>query len=182
MFSKLLNTFAITLTLALFVARTDGVDVNGFTDTVSCDSSFIGCADLPAGNCCAFFRPPFGFSMSWVGLPVGSQGEAFRNDTQSDVCIPSESIIKVFGPGDRCFNGGGLDRASTGNWLTTVQAKRSNADENKTAAVCTEPNVLGFTNEKGERTRIAIPKGQVQAVVDLFNKKDFKSLAAFKKL
>ncbi|KAF9536752.1 hypothetical protein CPC08DRAFT_609046, partial [Agrocybe pediades] len=120
-----------TLTTAL----TQTVNYRGYASTVSCSGSAFGCTD--GGWVCCSLPTGFGLSVQFDNLPAGTQGQGYTNGG----C--SAFLFDLFGPGTKCWNGGGNHRATNINWFHSPQghkrdlaAQREN-EEDSTA--CVEP-------------------------------------------
>ncbi|KAJ8474363.1 hypothetical protein ONZ45_g15976 [Pleurotus djamor] len=164
---------AAVLSISLLHLPTPATAVNmiGYPDTISCTDVSFECDGFSAGGCCGPFPPAFGFSVKFTGLPNAGQGNVFRDD--GNFC--TSLIASVFGPGDRCWNGGGFDRMNSVFWSTPgVFDKREDME-------CTPPNRFSFVDEKGVKARIMVPNGHADGVAEMFKKKDFAGLKRFQR-
>ena len=97
---------ALGAALLAVPAMAQTVAYEGFASTVSCSGSAFGCSD--GGAVCCTLPTGFGFSAQFNNLPSGSQGQGYTNNACTDF------LFSVFGPGTKCWNGGGA-RAARAN-------------------------------------------------------------------
>ncbi|KAJ8514814.1 hypothetical protein ONZ45_g7703 [Pleurotus djamor] len=143
----------------------------GFASTVSCTGPSFFCDD--GGAVCCSLPTGFGFSVQFLGLPAGTQGQGYTGSTCRNF------LFSVFGPGDRCWNGGGA-RATHMNWFHSPQGGprglpvRAAAD-NSTCG----PSGFTYKDATGTDKSIKVPLGEADNVVALYTKKDFAALADY---
>ncbi|KAF8962496.1 hypothetical protein BDZ97DRAFT_1662913 [Flammula alnicola] len=171
-----LATIFTALTAALFGAPAvaQSVSYEGFASTVSCSGSAFGCTD--GGNVCCSLPTGFGFSVQFNNLPSGTQGQGYTNNGCSSF------LFALFGPGTKCFNGGGT-RATNMNWFHSPQGRRGiEARAAAEAATnCSSPAYFKYEDASGAAKQIKVPaaSGAAQTIADLFTAKNFGALAKY---
>ena len=150
------------------------VAYEGFASTVSCSGSAFGCSD--GGAVCCTLPTGFGFSAQFNNLPSGSQGQGYTNNACTDF------LFSVFGPGTKCWNGGGA-RAASLNWFHSPSGRRG---INQVRAVdtsgknCSEPISFSYEATSGKRTiKVPATTGAAQTIADLYLAKDLDALGAY---
>ncbi|KAF8196595.1 hypothetical protein BJ912DRAFT_114530 [Pholiota molesta] len=167
---------ATLVSVALFVgpALAQTISYEGFSNTVSCSGSAFGCTD--GGGVCCSLPTGFGFSAQFTNLPSGSQGQGYTNNGCSSF------LFSLFGPGTKCFNGGGT-RATNLNWFHSPQGRRAvqAREAEATAANCSAPAYFKYEDASGIHKTIKVPAGEgaAQTIADLYLAGDLTSLAAY---
>ncbi|KAJ3517025.1 hypothetical protein NMY22_g14060 [Coprinellus aureogranulatus] len=123
------------------------------------------------GVCCGPFPVGFGFSAQFENLPAGTLGQGY-----TDAC--RAFLFAVFGPGTKCWNGGGA-RANFLNWFHSSgrEAARDESGEN-----CVAPSGFTYNDSQGVEHSIRVPVGQANAtevIAQKFANKDWEGLAAY---
>ena len=175
MFSSLTIISAVVGLLAVAPSTVSGLQYQGYANTVSCTGDFFFCNDN--GGVCCSLPTGFGFSAQFNGLPAGSQGQGYTDNS----C--TAFAFSLFGPGTKCWNGGGA-RVSTLNWFHSPQRRGIDASASVECA-----SAAGFTyidNSGIERT-IKIPGGgnnatEAEIVAGLRKSQDFAGLAKYESL
>ncbi|KAJ8481559.1 hypothetical protein ONZ45_g15272 [Pleurotus djamor] len=144
----------------------------GFASTISCTGPNFFCED--GGAVCCALPTGFGVSVQFLGLPLGTQGQGYTGNTCRNF------LFAVFGPGDRCWNGGGA-RASHMNWFLSPVGGGDQGIAVRDAADNTTCGPSGFTYQDaaGVEKSIQVPLGEADNIVALYTKKNFAALANY---
>ncbi|KAJ3510048.1 hypothetical protein NMY22_g16095 [Coprinellus aureogranulatus] len=166
--------FTYLLSALTVLAATGGtiaqeiVTYRGYSNTVSCSGDNFFCRD--GGAVCCSLPTGFGFSAQFENLPGGSQGQGYTGGGCSDF------LFQVFGPGTKCWNGGGA-RATHLNWFHSPQ-RRAAADGK--AENCATPDGFEYRDAAGVQHTINIPAGNATAAEEIakhYTNKDWKALS-----
>ena len=165
---------------ALFVvpfAVSQTITYQGFADTVSCQGSHFQCID--GGAVCCSLPTGFGYSVQFNNLPAGSQGQGYT----SGGC--TNFLFAVFGPGTKCWNGGGSS-ATHMNWFHSPQRSRRHAiqfvlEDATTSMNCSAPTMFAYKGIDGVERTIRVPAtdGAAQIIAGLFLARDFDCLSSY---
>jgi hypothetical protein len=167
---SILATAALTLPLAAFG---QSVTYHGYASTVSCSGDNFQCTD--GGAVCCSFPTGFRFSAQWDNLPAGSQGQGYTNNGCSSF------LFSVFGPGTKCFNGGGESFTNL-NWFHSPQKRDAGAESE-----CVGPALFEYTDpSSGEVRGIKVPGAgknttEAEIIANLRLKNDFASLEKYER-
>jgi len=171
--------FTLTSLIALVTVATGAIAQNvnyrGYASTVSCSGSAFGCSD--GGAVCCSLPTGFGFSAQFDNLPAGTQGQGYTGGGCTDFAF------SLFGPGTKCFNGGG-SRVTHLNWFHSPQRRSiaiaERANENARAA-CAEPTFFEYHAEDGSLKTIKVPTttGSAQKIADLHAAQNYTALASY---
>ncbi|KAF8961925.1 hypothetical protein BDZ97DRAFT_1826668 [Flammula alnicola] len=170
-FAIMLSAVSAALLAAPVLAQS--VTYEGYADTTSCSGSAFGCTD--GGAICCTLPTGFGYSVQFDNLPSGSQGQGYTDGACTSF------LFSVFGPGTKCWNGGG-SRASTMNWFHSPQGRRGVVAARSTAkANCSTPAYFKYEDASGETKTIAVPAGKnaAQNIADLYMAKNYTALAQY---
>ena len=173
MVATLTKISAVVGLLAVAPAAVSGLQYQGYANTVSCSGDFFFCND--GGAVCCSLPTGFGFSAQFNGLPAGTQGQGYKNGGCSSF------VFSVFGPGTKCWNGGG-SRVSNLNWFHSPQGRRS-IDASQPVE-CASANGFSYTDHTGAERVIKIPGGgknatAAEVVASLRKNQDFEALAKY---
>ncbi|KJA16560.1 hypothetical protein HYPSUDRAFT_71305 [Hypholoma sublateritium FD-334 SS-4] len=155
------------------------ITYQGFSNTVSCQGSHFQCID--GGAVCCSLPTGFGYSMQFNNLPAGSQGQGYINGG----C--SKFLFAVFGPGTKCWNGGGSS-ATHMNWFHSPQRSRRHAIDvvlekttNSAPMNCSVPTSFSYEGKNGIERVIRVPTtvGAAQIIAGLFLANDHESLLLY---
>ncbi|KAJ8489528.1 hypothetical protein ONZ45_g13548 [Pleurotus djamor] len=167
MFFKTVLTF---FTVALFLPITTALTYAGYSSTVSCSGSNFFCNDGGA-VCCGPMPTGYGYSAQFNSLPAGTQGQGYTN-----AC--SAFLFHVFGPGTKCWNGGGA-RARYLNWFHSA-GRRSIPAARAENQTCASISGFSYTDEKGAEMVIKVAsEKEAEDIAGLYTKKDFAKLSEF---
>ena len=166
MFTKL----AFLAGLVATIPAVSAVQYQGYANTVSCSGDAFGCND--GGAVCCSLPTAFGFSAQFNDLPSGTQGQGYK-----DAC--KAFMFSVFGPGTKCWNGGGA-RATHLNWFHSPQGRRSIPTRDD-GAECATPDSFTYTDDAGVTRTIRVPGNMTEAekISTLRQKGDFATLAKY---
>ncbi|KAJ3522938.1 hypothetical protein NMY22_g11669 [Coprinellus aureogranulatus] len=168
----LIHTIAfVILASTTQTSAQDVITYRGYSSTIECSGSSFSCRDGGA-VCCGPFPTGFGFSAKFEAMPSGTQGQGY-----TDAC--SSFLFNVFGPGDKCWNGGGA-RATFLNWFHSG-GRREVVDGDE--ANCVAPDGFTYKDGAGVERTIKVPAGNTTAGEDIakhFRNRDWKALAAYK--
>ena len=165
---------ALGAALLAVPAMAQTVAYQGYASTVSCSGSAFGCSD--GGAICCTLPTGFGFSAQFNNLPSGSQGQGYSNNACTSF------VFSLFGPGTKCWNGGGA-RVGSLNWFHSPSGRRglnqARAAESS-GANCSQPISFTYEVDSGERTiKVPATTGAAQTIADLYLAKDLDALAAY---
>lgn len=156
------------------------ITYQGFANTVSCQGSHFQCVD--GGAVCCSLPTGFGYSIQFNNLPAGSQGQGYINGGCSNF------VFAVFGPGTKCWNGGGSS-ATNMNWFHSPQRSRRHTTNsflpqnpmNDLPMNCSTPTTFTYEGRDGVDKMIRVPPavGAAQIIAELFLADDFESLSAY---
>ncbi|KAJ8489522.1 hypothetical protein ONZ45_g13542 [Pleurotus djamor] len=114
----------------------------------------------------------YAYSARFSNLPAGTQGQGYTNTS----C--SAFLFHLFGPGTKCWNGGGA-RARSLNWFHSP-TRCSVADDQSGDEGCVPPPSFSYTYEKGVEKVIKVTSDEeAEEISALYAKKDFGTLAKF---
>ncbi|KAJ3549860.1 hypothetical protein NMY22_g718 [Coprinellus aureogranulatus] len=168
-FTQLLSAITLTI-LAVTSEGLAQVTYRGYSSTVECSGSNFWCRDGGA-VCCGPFPAGFGYSAQFESLPLGTQGQGY-----TDAC--SAFRFAVFGPGTKCWNGGGA-RSNYLNWFHSAGRQPSG---DGSGAGCVAPSGFTYHDDKGVERHIRIPTGQANAtevIAQKYVNKDWQGLSAY---
>ncbi|KAJ3549867.1 hypothetical protein NMY22_g723 [Coprinellus aureogranulatus] len=171
LFNKLFSTTSLTiLAIASEGMAQQQVTYRGYSSTVQCSGTNFNCRD--AGLvCCGPFPVGFGFSAQFENLPAGTVGEGF-----TDAC--RSNLFTVFGPGTKCWNGGGR-RA---NFLEWFHATAKLPERDGSGEGCVAPDGFTYQDGQGVEHTIRVPAGQANAteiIAQHFVNKNWDVLATY---
>ncbi|EAU83669.1 hypothetical protein CC1G_05573 [Coprinopsis cinerea okayama7 len=163
-----------TLTVALIAAATPGAALNyrSYSSTVSCSGPSFGCSDGGA-VCCGPMPAGFGFSAQFDNLAAGTQGQGYTDQCRA-------FLFAVFGPGTRCWNGGGA-RANYLNWFHSAGRVASS----ESGKACVAPTDFEYEDGEGVKHAIKVPVGNANAtevIAEHYRNKNWAALAAYEAL
>lgn len=156
------------------------VTYQGFASTVSCTGSHFQCTD--GGAVCCSFPTGFGYSVQFNNLPPGSQGQGYTGGE----CY--SFLFAVFGPGTKCWNGGGLG-ATNMNWFHSPARSRRNRfdinfknERSRLSGNCSSPTAFTYEDNNGVQRSIRFPlDGQAAGkIAKLYLARDFNGLLEYK--
>ncbi|KAJ8507211.1 hypothetical protein ONZ45_g10398 [Pleurotus djamor] len=157
------------LFLVALTPMTSAVRLAGFSSTTACEGPSFFC-NTTASVCCAL-PDGFGFSVQFLDLPSGTQGQGYTGSTCTSF------LFAVFGPGDQCHVG--EIRATHLNWFHSPAGPRGLPVRAETTnSTC---GISGFTykDATGVEKSIKVPLGEADNIVALYTKKDFAALAEY---
>ncbi|KAI4208189.1 MAG: hypothetical protein LQ349_009761 [Xanthoria aureola] len=131
-----ISTIAAALLAA--IPTISALNYRGYSSTNSCSGSY-------------------GYSAQFENLPSGSQGQGYTNNGCSSF------LFDLFGPGTKCWNGGGR-RATNLNWFRSpsrIMARDANAIPNNNAAAAEKekkcsPDGFSYPDEDGTMRDIKV--------------------------
>ena len=161
--------------LAIAPSAVSGLQYQGYANTVSCSGDFFFCND--GGAVCCSLPTGFGFSAQFNDLPAGTQGQGYTNNGCSSF------VFSVFGPGTKCWNGGGT-RVSNLNWFHSPQRRGIDASA---STECVSASGFTYTDDSGVERTIKIPGGgknatEAEIVAGLRKSQDYAGLAKYESL
>ncbi|KAJ3536256.1 hypothetical protein NMY22_g6107 [Coprinellus aureogranulatus] len=172
LFNHILSAITLTVLAVAGEGMAQQVTYRGYTSTVQCSGTNFWCRDEGL-VCCGPFPVGFAFSAQFENLPAGTRGEGF-----TDAC--RSVIFSVFGPGTKCWNGGGR-RA---NWLEWFHSAGRLPEQIRDGSGegCVPPSGFTYQDGQGVEHSIQVPAGQANAtevIAQQFLNKDWKALAAY---
>lgn len=172
-----LNTSLLYFSALLFTKQASAIWYEGFASTVSCNGPSFGCSDN--GGICCSLPNGYGYSVRFKNLPAGTQGQGYSGGGCSNY------VFSVFGPGTKCWNGGGALSTHI-NWFHSPHGRRNNeaisiearANNNGTCA----PAYFKYEDAHGVERKIKVPAGDANAadtIAKLYTDKSFATLATY---
>jgi len=164
--------------LATFTGNALAITYRGYASSVSCSGSSFYCSD--GGAVCCSLPTGYGLSVAFENLPAGTQGQGYTGGSCSNF------LFDLYGPGTKCWNGGGSKRATNINWFHSPYGRSiaisDRADED--GSNCTEPVAFEYETPEGTSRIIKVPteKGSGEKVAALYLEKNFAGLAAYEDL
>ncbi|KAF4604532.1 hypothetical protein EYR40_003306 [Pleurotus pulmonarius] len=158
------------LALTALAPLADALRYDGYSSTVSCSGPSFFCND--GGAVCCSLPTGFGFSVQFTDLPAGTQGQGYTGSTCSSF------LFSVFGPGTKCWNGGGA-RATHMNWFHSPQGGRRGLIASRADNSTCGPSGFTYQDNSGVERSIKVPLGEAEAIVESYTKKDFAKLASY---
>ncbi|PPQ73055.1 hypothetical protein CVT24_001633 [Panaeolus cyanescens] len=170
---KFIQLVAFVAAVALPAAA---VDICFYSNALGCSGPSGCCTNLAVNNCCGPADTALGFSLQYSDLPNLTTGQAWT----SDRCSPANTGIRTFqnGPGNKCWNGGGL-RAASAAWSFGTGGKL--APSGDASAACRSFDSFKYPDADGVEQTIHIGDGQsFKQLQALYDAGDFEALAALK--
>jgi hypothetical protein len=172
MFSKLsiFATAALTVPLAAQI-----ITYQGYASAVSCSGDNFQCRTT--GAVCCSFPTGFRFSAQWDNLPAATQGQGYTDGACTDV------LFTVFGPGTKCWNGGGTT-FTTLNFFHSPQKRDSAAAD---SSECVGPAIFEYTDTSSGQVRgIKVPGAgknvtEAEVIANLRLNNDFAALEKYER-
>lgn len=165
---RVLPIAALTL-LASTTGSLAQVRLRGFSNPVECSGPNFLCPAAGTGICCSL-PAGFGLSAQFESLPAGAQGSGYVDGTCQNL------LFSVFGPGTRCWNGGGRSVSSL-NFSHSAAGRDISARQN-----CVLPTGFTYHNGEGVERTIKVPSGDPNAaevIVQLYLNRDWEALAVY---
>ncbi|KAF9463681.1 hypothetical protein BDZ94DRAFT_1297703 [Collybia nuda] len=165
----------VTVAAAIAFANIQALEYRGYSSSTSCDGDSFSFND--DGALCSSLPTGFGLSVQFFGLPSGTQGQGYVEGG----C--TEFLFSVFGPGNKCWNGGGTP-ATHANWFHSPNgfgARGVDANVKNGTEKCNHPISFSYTdlNEQTKEVLIdATIEDHAEKIAALYAKKDYAGLAA----
>jgi len=147
----------------------------GYASSVSCIGANFGCS-TGAAVCCSI-PSGFGFSAQFDNLPAENQGQGYSDSGCTNI------LFTLFGPGTKCWNGGGAQIGSLNLFHspTSFEDSSKEIESREVGNECTEPAFFEYMASNGIMRTIKVPsnKGSAETIAALYLSKDYTALASY---
>ncbi|KAJ3522630.1 hypothetical protein NMY22_g11806 [Coprinellus aureogranulatus] len=168
-FNLLLSTVTANLLCAARCTIAQIV-IRAYSSPIQCSGPSFSCS--VGNNVCCTIPDGFGFSAGFENLPAGFTGEGFTDAGCTSF------LFSIFGPGNRCWNGGG-SRAGSLKFLPSVEAREAGDVEKRS---CVLPTGFDYHDGDGVHRSIRVPgddPSAAEVIVQLYLNRDWDALAEY---